>query len=1057
MTAKWREMISLLILCFLVVGSHSHIQAQEPTQEEEITQWIARLSEGKPGDNNAATEALIKIGQPAILYLLDVLESDPSDTQDRALLDVHWTRLRAAHCLSMLNYPDVVNLLGGEIRRDSHPTMRLIYAIYLIRHDIQKAIEALVADLKRAEFTVPDIIITLKNINNRQAIPVLEPLLKDPRLEIQLAAAEVLVSLGSESGEQILLSQIENPDVQLRAALILPLKYRDTLLPILKKSLDHTPPQTRLKIAERLADMGQPDGFEILLDALQNESEPWQRGSDMLLHEVPRISDRVFALIGRPDTYDPFGTQRHRDAIINRWRRSFSTQGREFLQGLSPQQPSKGQQTLDFDGITITKPMDDMKTLFYLSGRKLYEIGAMDGSFPPVGRLLGDEGGIWAHPIKLMDGFQYTITEDAHQPWTLNNCHDFVHQFASCTFHFAQNNLQVIRHDYIAEEARALFSKLTIKNLTNQPRQLTIEFSGLINIRPSWRSGLENDLDILEYRDGYIIASDNAMPEWSVLFGGDRPPEFHKLHGNEGVLSYPIQLSENGEAELVFLIFAAHRSSIEEAQSQFQSLFSQSDGLLAQKEASYRERILSGVQFQCDDPSLTQAFLCAKANLVMMSADLRPYSVAPYLLTGIPLYARLFGNDVSYSIPGATAGGFREMARGSLESLAHYTEQQSGRVPHEVSSSGKNIISPGNTQEMPQFVMACGSYVQWTGDLVFLRKIYPLCKQSIFDMLLKRFDADGDDYPEGPGMVELTGMGPEKIDSACYLYNAFQTLGQMAEILQLPEEAKGYRHRAAKLKARFNSDWWSDEAGMWADSLNADGSQRLDGHWTVAVPMETEIASADRADQALDLLEKEWINKWGFVHTRKQDISTDNPFVFLNSLLAIAAFNYGRTDLGFRMLQLAARSPLEFEMLGGFDEAIPKSADFMQLWSSARFLEAVIQGLVGVRPQAYSHRVNLFVQLPIDLNHFALRNLAVGEHQLTITMRRELNREIMRLTHHSGPSGLECFIVPHRDWKKATLDGEAISAKEEVFGDKRILCIPCKIPPGVTQTLEFYR
>jgi hypothetical protein len=700
--------------------------------------------------------------------------------------------------------------------------------------------------------------------------------------------------------------------------------------------------------------------------------------------------------------------------------------------------------------------MDDMKTFFNLSGRKLYEIGAMDGTFPPVGRLLGDEGGIWAHPLKLMDGFQYRIQEDDYQPWTLNNCRDFVHQFASCTFSYSENDLRVTRQDFVVEEMPALFSKLTVRNLTDQPRQLTVEFSGFINIRPSWRSGLENDLDILEYRDGYITAFDNGMPELRVLFGSERQPEFHKLHGNEGILSYPMHLSENGDAELLFLISAAHKSSIREAQSQFQSILSNSDTLLAQKEASYRERILDGVQFQCDDQFLNQAFLCAKANLVMMSADLRPYSVAPYLLTGIPLYARLFGNDVSYSIPGAVSGGFREMARGSLECLARYTEQQLGRVPHEVSSSG-TIVGPGNSQETPQFVIACGDYVQWTGDLAFLQAVYPLCKQGIFDILLRRLDRDGDDYPEGPAMVEVAGMGPEKIDSACYLYNAFQTLGQMAEILEFPEEAKAYRTRAAKLKERFNSDWWIEEAGIWADSLDADHSQRLDGYWTVAVPMETGIAFADKANQAFDRIEKEWINEWGFVHTRKEDICTEYPFVFGNDLLAIAAFNYGRTDLGFRILQLAARSPLEFEMLGAFDEAIPKSANFMQLWSSARFLEAIIQGLVGVRPQAFSHRIDLFPQLPMNLNHFALRNLAVGDHQLTITARREMNRETVILTHHSGPSELECFIVPQKDWKQATLDDQTVSAQKERLRDQLIRGIHCKIPSGATRTIEFYR
>jgi hypothetical protein len=69
MTVSMITVISLLILCFLVITDSSHARAQKPTQEEDIIQWIARLGEGLAGDNNEATEALIKIGQPAIPYL----------------------------------------------------------------------------------------------------------------------------------------------------------------------------------------------------------------------------------------------------------------------------------------------------------------------------------------------------------------------------------------------------------------------------------------------------------------------------------------------------------------------------------------------------------------------------------------------------------------------------------------------------------------------------------------------------------------------------------------------------------------------------------------------------------------------------------------------------------------------------------------------------------------------------------------------------------------------------------------------------------------------------
>ena len=83
----------------------------------------------------------------------------------------------------------------------------------------------------------------------------------------------------------------------------------------------------------------------------------------------------------------------------------------------------------------------DMGNYFCLTGRKAYLIGAMDGSFPPAGRLLGDEGGFWAPPIKLLDGFSLTIAETGDSPWDLQGCRNYQHQFSD-------NKLLFERSDY---------------------------------------------------------------------------------------------------------------------------------------------------------------------------------------------------------------------------------------------------------------------------------------------------------------------------------------------------------------------------------------------------------------------------------------------------------------------------------------------------------------------------------------------------------------------------------------------------------------------------------
>lgn len=88
-------------------------------------------------------------------------------------------------------------------------------------------------------------------------------------------------------------------------------------------------------------------------------------------------------------------------------------------------------------------------------------------------------------------------------------------------------------------------------------------------------------------------------------------------------------------------------------------------------------------------------------------------------------------------------------------------------------------------QETPQLVAACWRHFQWTGDLGFLKAAYPVCREIIAHVLATA-DQDHDGYLEGPGLMEQAGMGPERIDSVCQLYAAFQSLAAMAVALGNP-------------------------------------------------------------------------------------------------------------------------------------------------------------------------------------------------------------------------------------------------------------------------------
>jgi len=314
-----------------------------------------------------------------------------------------------------------------------------------------------------------------------------------------------------------------------------------------------------------------------------------------------------------------------------------------------------------------------------------------------------------------------------------------------------------------------------------------------------------------------------------------------------------------------------------------------------------------------------------------------------------------------------------------LPLLAAYGRRACGRIPHEVTTNGR-VFNPGNIQETPQFAVACWDYLRWSGDTAFLEQVYPVCVEGLehFGWTLA-----GGPYPVGDGVVERLGMGACKLDSVCYLYQGLAALREMALALGRIDEAEQFAGHAERLAARFERDWWLAAEDLYADSLHLDGRPQLDGHWTVVIPLQTGLASEERARRSLARIEAEWVNEWGLVHTRGVD---DRVWTLPTGLLALAAFRYGRPELGVRLLRNIGETARRGG-LGMLKELIPAGLCFVQLWSAGLYMQGIVEGLLGVSPLAHRHEVTVAPQLPDGWNEVHLRGLPVGEHRLDLRAR----------------------------------------------------------------------
>jgi hypothetical protein len=702
----------------------------------------------------------------------------------------------------------------------------------------------------------------------------------------------------------------------------------------------------------------------------------------------------------------------------------------------------KNHQELKLGGIERRKYADD-DVLFFISGKKLYEIGEQSGKYPPLGwrrpgflagkrlseigpedprrpqsaaHLLREMGGIWAHPVKAVESLYFSI-ESQNERYMLTSSDRFTYYFSHAQLSYSRGNFDITRTDFVHEDEPALYIDFAIRNKGNSTSRIKLLLDVEFNLMPSWFSGWPNGIDQVFYQNGLLFAYDYDQyrpVQWGAVLGSALMPVKHerrtiddpKVRGESkkvSTLTYELDIEAGQTVTVPFLLSVANTGGYPAAHDRFLSLAHKGEEVLNHKVSQLEHAVLSGVQFDCSDKWFSEAYTLAKANLLILMADLKPF-LGPYLYAGIPEYVQLFGTDTTYSIPGIVACGFREVAKGALSQLGSFATMLCGRVPHEITTNG-HIFHPGNTQETPQFAIACWDYFRWTGDKNFLEWVYPICQEGVLDYAPAHWDMDLDYYLDGNGVVERPGMGEEKLDSVCYFCRSIFVLAKMAEVLGWTNESARYLELAVTLKEAINEDWWIESESLFADSLDEDHTPRMDGHWTVAVPMEADIAHRDKGAQALRRIEKDWVNEWGLVHTRtKEELVWTLP----TGVLAMAEFNYDNPDTGTWLLRQIAVT-MDHGALGTFKELIPEGLSFIQLWSPAMFLQGLIEGTLAISPRADLHKVSVRPKLPTEWTYARVTNLSVGNHILSVHLDegRQGIPHKATVQHHSGDAPLQ--------------------------------------------------
>ncbi len=471
---------------------------------------------------------------------------------------------------------------------------------------------------------------------------------------------------------------------------------------------------------------------------------------------------------------------------------------------------------------------DYLASPFVSAGDRVYLIGHQNGTFPDLGwHVEGEMGGIWLHPIKLMDGFTASIESEGNT-FCLDKASSFTnYPFANIhRFDNPESGIEVERLQFVPDGKEGMTILFRIKNVDTSAKTFDFTFRGYTDLMPVW---LGEKTEMIDHPDDIsfdemtkIFTGKDQGNDWFVVWGSSQefqinPTDLGCAMQSKGLgnnAGFSTSLSLEGGQEIIFPVFIAGSTKSEIAA--LENLASIREGILTDwisKKDRYSE-LNTQAEIQIPDAELQLAFEWIKYNTDWLVRDVP--GIGRGFGAGLQDYPWWFGVDSEYTVKGLIATGRKDLVYSTIELIHSLSEKENGngKIVHEVSTNGA-VFNPGNLNETPQFASMIWEVYRWTGDREFLEKYFPTIEKGL--VWLMENDSDGNLVPDGYGMMEIHGLESEMIDVAVYSQKAFSDAAQMAEILGKTDLAKDYQGKAAALKTTINSDFWVPEFGSYAD------------------------------------------------------------------------------------------------------------------------------------------------------------------------------------------------------------------------------------------------
>lgn len=455
----------------------------------------------------------------------------------------------------------------------------------------------------------------------------------------------------------------------------------------------------------------------------------------------------------------------------------------------------------------------------------------------------------------------------------------------------------------------------------------------------------------------------------------------------------------------------------------------------AQEDANTQHRqsvydFLTHYYFWSDDIEYNRATLWARlSSRVFVS-----HEFGTGIWAGLPWFKDCWGRDTFIALSGTSLinGEFSE-AKAIIENFASMqlqdeTSLNDGRIPNRVTS--KTNIIYNTTDGTPWMIREILEYINYSGDIEFAERIYPVVQRFIAGVERNYLDQDGlikhrhpDTWMDAKidGQIPWSPRGPKANDIQALWFDALHVAQTLAQLNQDDVYADYVVSLAQQAKQSFIDKFWCAERQSMADRLTdqdqPDLSVRPNQLMTLTIPQSKPLVDHEIGQYIVKNSVEQLLFPWGICslnqshedfhpyHDNRSEYHKDaayhNGTIWgWNAGFTVSSLNkFDQQDFAYQLSKNLAKQILEQGHRGSMSEnldafqqdpnALIETGTYAQAWSVSEYARNTQQDYLGFKPQLIRNQIRLEPKLPAQWHQFVTR-LPFGEcNALEVTFERD--------------------------------------------------------------------